>query len=333
MPTAEELTVALRSEGASETQSDLQGVQDQFQETTNTTESAADEMSQFSTEFSGAMQAAVVGLAVAATGLLSQVPVVGEAFAGLAAVVEAVAIQMDEVLRPALSPLADAFYDLSGAIFENDLLGTLAGIAGTIVSLAAIAGAVGIGIAKVSAALGSLGITAGTITGILSTVGSAIAGVAAAIASLPAAVVAAIAVLVAALAAYALNIGGFRDKVNQFAADIWTFLKSGFSDLGESLMEWGRGIASDAYEWGRDLIENMIDGIQSGIDRLRDLLPDLPSVDFDIGGGGGTTSGGRTSRASTFASRSNSSVFNIDGRRLDERTGRFGRSSTSRRGV
>jgi phage-related minor tail protein len=332
MPTAEELTVALRSEGASETQSDLQGVQDQFQETTNTTESAADEMSRFSTEFSGAMQAAVAGLAVAATGLLSQVPVVGELFAALAAVVEAVAIQMDEVLRPVLSPLADAFYNFAGAIFENELLGTLTGIVGALGSLAAIAAAVITGIAKAGAVIGTFASTSAGVVSILGTIGSAIAGVAAAIASLPAVVIAAIGVLVAALAAYALNIGGFRDKVNQFAADIWTFLKSGFSDLGESLMEWGRGIASDAYEWGRDLIENMIDGIQSGIGRLRDLLPDLSGVDFDISNGGGVTSG-RAAEASTFTSRSNSSVFNIDGRRLDERTGRFGRSSTSRRGV
>jgi len=137
------------------------------------------------------MSAAVAALAVGAAGLLSQVPVLGGLFSGLAAVVEAVAFQMDGVLRPALGPLTQGFFKLSQMIFEADgIIGDIIGAIGTIVSIVAIAAAAafqfGSGLATLSAAAGTAASVLGTIVGVITTVGAAIL-------SLPGLIVAAIA--------------------------------------------------------------------------------------------------------------------------------------------
>ena len=131
--TAEELTVAITSEGVNETQEDLEGVERSMQDTADSAGNSAEELEGFSQRFAGALSAAVAGLAVAAGGLLSQVPVIGELMEGLFAIVEAVAFQMDSVLRPALSGITDSLFDVANAIFDSDdEMGNLIGTFGTI---------------------------------------------------------------------------------------------------------------------------------------------------------------------------------------------------------
>ena len=65
MVTAEELTVAIRSEGVSETQGDLEGVESAMEDTADSAGTAADDLEGFSRRFQGAMSAAIAGLAVA----------------------------------------------------------------------------------------------------------------------------------------------------------------------------------------------------------------------------------------------------------------------------
>lgn len=120
MPTVEELTVALKQDGMRETTSGLENVENKFDDTASSVDDSATEMTGFASKFKGAMGAVVAGLAVAAGGLLSQVPVIGEAFGGLASVFDAIVFQIDQKLRPALQPVTDGFYDLSAAIFEGD---------------------------------------------------------------------------------------------------------------------------------------------------------------------------------------------------------------------
>jgi len=136
----EDLVVEARPEGVQETQQQMEGLQDSMEEPGGEMEETGGMMDGFANKFGGALNAAVAGLAVASAGLLSQVPVIGEAMSGLFSVVEAVAFQMDQVLRPVLGPIADGLFTISQAIFElNGPAGDLVGILGTVGSAAAIA--------------------------------------------------------------------------------------------------------------------------------------------------------------------------------------------------
>ena len=166
MVTAEELTVAIRSEGVSETQDDLEGVERSMQDTADSAGDSAEELEGFSQRFQGAMSAAVAALAVAAGGLLSQVPVIGELMEGLFAIVEAVAFQMDSVLRPALSGITDSLFDVANAIFaSDDEAGNLIGTFGTIAAGAGILIGVLklIGVTLTGPILAAIGVVAGAI--------------------------------------------------------------------------------------------------------------------------------------------------------------------------
>jgi len=291
MPTAEELTLAIKAENVGETRDQLEGVESSMEETAKSAGDSAEELEGFSERFAGAMGAAVAALAVGAAGLLSQVPVLGEAFGGLSAIVSAVAFQMDGVLRPALSPLTDLFFKISNAIFNADgALGALIGAIGTIVALAA---TIIPTIAAVGSAFGVWGSVGAGVVAIVTTIGSAIAGLIGTLAgliSLPALVIAAIVALAAALI---FNIGGARDKLANILSAIWGFFADLGSDLlawgseilsdvfdffaglGTDLIEWASGLAGKAYEWGVDLIGGIIDGLASLIDTVVDGFTDL----------------------------------------------------------
>jgi len=75
--------IAIKSEGVGETQDKLEGVEQSMDETAESAGDSAEQLEGFSQRFAGAMGAAVAALAVGAAGLLSQVPVLGEAFSGL----------------------------------------------------------------------------------------------------------------------------------------------------------------------------------------------------------------------------------------------------------
>ena len=102
MVTVSEVVVGLRSDGAEDTKDDLEGVSDQTEETTQQLDEQSEQMTELAQGFAGALEAATVGLLAASAGLLSQVPILGQLFDGLFAIVQAVALQMDQVLRPCL---------------------------------------------------------------------------------------------------------------------------------------------------------------------------------------------------------------------------------------
>lgn len=151
----EDLVVAAKPEGIDETKGELDGLQQSLDESAESMGDTASEMGDIQSKWQGAMNALVTGLAVATAGLLSKVPVLGEAFGGLLAVVEAVAYHMDQVLRPVLEPITNGLFDLSDAIYEAEgPLGTLLGVLGT---ATAIFFAVVLPLAKLIAMFSSLG--------------------------------------------------------------------------------------------------------------------------------------------------------------------------------
>ena len=338
MVTAEELVVSITSDGTQETQDDLEGVEGAMEDTADSAGNSAEELEGFSKRFSGAMSAAVAALAVGAAGLLSQVPVIGEAMSGLFAIVEALAFQMDSVLRPVLSPIADFFFDVANRIFEADgAMGTIIGAVASFVSIAAVVLAAIVGVVKIlSVFAGAIATVVGALGTIISVVG-AVASALAGLISLPALLIAAFVALAAALI---FNVGGARDRLGEILSDIWDF----FVDLAADLADWAGDLASDAFDWGQNLIERFIDGIRAAIGRLREFLGDLRDIGASVGvsvpdlgglGGGGGGNGGRASSRPRFgaATSGGSGGSQIDGRQITESTGRYRSGSPNRRGL
>lgn len=140
MAEVSDIQIAVEAAGAQEAESDLDSVDQKLEETGDSAEQSAGKMGAMADKWTGAMGALVAGLAVAASGLLSKVPIIGQAFDSLLAVVNAVAFQMDSVLRPALQPLSKGLIELSSAIFgaKGDM-GDLVGILGSVAAGAGLA--------------------------------------------------------------------------------------------------------------------------------------------------------------------------------------------------
>ncbi len=280
MVTAQELIVAIRSEGVRETVSDLGGIEDSMEETAESTSEAAEQAEGFSGTFKGAMSAAVAALAVGAAGLLSQVPVVGEVFSGLGAVIDSVVVKIDEVLRPVLTPLTNAFFKLAQKISNADgtmgtIIGVVASVAAGLAVLAGIVLSVGAAIAPLVAGLGAVSTAATAIGGAIATVGGVLL-------SLPGILAIVIAAVVAFVAAYIFNIGGVRDKTNNILAKVFGF----FVDLGNNIKSWATSTAASALEKGKDIAGDLLDGIiETGsgiIEWFEGLASDIGGVIGDI---------------------------------------------------
>jgi len=231
----------------------------------------ASAMEDLSSEFAGALQVAAVGLAAASASLLSQVPVVGQLFDSLFAVVQAVAFQMDNVLRPVLGPISEGFFNLAGAISGLEgPVGTVVGILGTLV--AAASGVVGAIVGLNSVGLTSIGILAG-LKSIAAVVGGALATLAGAI-SLPAVAVAALAVAIGtALAVILTDFRGLRTK----AIDIITDWVGSAVDLVSEFISDIVSFGSKIFRAGVGLINSFIDGIKNRASALLDTVRGIMS--------------------------------------------------------
>jgi len=314
----QELVVRAVPEGVSDTVDGLGEMTDQVEDSTDQMDEQASSMADLSKQFAGAMNVAVAGLAVASASLLSQVPVLGEAFDGLFAIVSGVAFQMDSVLRPVLSPLTDAFLNVADTIFQAEGAGgALVGMLGTLVT---IFGAVVVPAAALAAKLGLAASTGAALISAGSTLIGVIAAIAGAIVSLPGLIAVGIAALVGFIAAYLTNWNGARDKTNAIVGEIVKLVKEGFSTFVDKAKEFlGKlinalkngfpgavkavsdfvsdvgdkftNIISNAKNWGEDLIGAFIDGVESKVSTLKSKVSDvagiisdhLPSSDADTG--------------------------------------------------
>jgi hypothetical protein len=115
-----ELAVALEAKGAETTKRELGGVEEKFDDTAESVDESASNMEGFSKKYQGALQAIVSALAIATAGVLSRVPVLQSAAAGVSAVVDALAMRIDERLRPAIVPLNEKLYETADYLREVD---------------------------------------------------------------------------------------------------------------------------------------------------------------------------------------------------------------------
>jgi phage-related protein len=130
----ESLIVQMKPEGLSETKEGLQGVEQTTEETAQSMEEQSEKADTFADKFQGAMSVAVAALAVGAGGLLSMVPVLGEALSGVIALVESIALKMDQVLRPVITPITNLLFRMAGAV--NEMEGPLGKVVGILSAMA-----------------------------------------------------------------------------------------------------------------------------------------------------------------------------------------------------
>lgn len=114
------ITVAAEAAGTEAVEQDIQQVEERVESAGDEMEDTSDKMGGLSRKMKGLGKTLVAGMAIAAAGLLSQVPVIGEAMSGLGAVVQALAFQIDKRLRGEITGLTQELFDLSAAIFEGD---------------------------------------------------------------------------------------------------------------------------------------------------------------------------------------------------------------------
>jgi len=219
-----DITVAVEAAGANMAEGQLEGLEEQLEETANAAEDQAGSMQDISERFKGTMSALVTGLAVASAGLLSQVPVLGEAFSGLASVAQAVAFQMDKVLRPILQPVADGFFKISQMIFgAKGAAGALIGSFGTLTTFVlGFLTPVGLLLDKIGLMNANLGALKTSIGRVIVQLSSLIGG------SLAAA--AAIGVFVGGLGVLLLEVTGVLDAVRGFGQYVANSLPASIRD-------------------------------------------------------------------------------------------------------
>ena len=365
MTTAEELVVSIVSEGTDEATEDLEGMEDAMEETADAAGDSAEELENFSQRFQGALSAAVAGLAVGVSGLLSTVPVVGELMSGLFAIFEAFGFQIDRLARQmGAGGLSGVLFDVADTIFELEgTMGNIAAVFGVVAAAAASAG-----VTFAGWALKTMGVKAAALAlgSALKAAGVAIAGVIAGVSALTVGIAVAVAAIAAFAVAYLTNWRGVRDSTNDIVGSIIDTVVGGFMDLATRALDalsgfasgvrsvlgdvagrmasWAGDLASDAFNWGRNLIERFIAGIRSAIDRLRDFLGDLRDIGESVGisvpdlggiGGGGGGGGGGASGRPRFGAGGGASTGGqqIDGRQISESTGRYRSDPGRRRGI
>lgn len=358
MVTVEELVVKATPEGIGEVESQLEGMANTTEETTGEMEDQAQALNDMTNKFAGAMGAITAGFAIVSGSLLSRVPVLGSAMSGLAAILDAIGLKIDQTLRPALMPLTDLFFRIANAINDTDgALGRLVGIISTVVALGS---ALGAALAGVVTSFLALGGSMSTVVSVGSTVLGVLGSIAAAIVSLPALLIGAALALVGFGIAYNLNWFGIRDTTNRVINKIIKIVKNGFTNFINAAIKFLTGfvatakkkfntlkknttevfdnLISDAIQFGKDLVSNFASGIRDRISEavaaaselaseVRDRLPSSPAEtgplsDLDQTGPG---------MVDTFASGINnqtSATKPVSDKTLDQRASRaIGRSN------
>lgn len=360
MVTAEELVVAIKSEGVGDTREDVEAVGDSMEQTAEESGDAAEELTGFSEDIAGAASAAVAGLALITGGLLSQIPILGEFAAGLGAILSAIGLQVDQLIRDlGGGGLTQVLFDIANGIMN--LEGAAADLAGVLgVVLTAVTGAAAGLAAWAIKAKGVIG-AASALVGVLKTVGATIAGVVAGVSSLTAGLAVAAAAVIGLLVAILTNFRGARDKFAAIVLTIRDTVVNGFTALKQGAIQalggfaggvgstlksvaarfasWAGDLASRAFEWGTNLINSFLNGIRSAIGRVRSFLGDLRDIGGNIGvsvpslGGGGGGGGAGRARRLPSSGTGGGGDTTLDGRTLTESTGRYRSDPANRRGL
>jgi hypothetical protein len=262
--------------------------------------------------------------------------VIGEAFSGLTAVVDAVALRLDSVLRPAFGPITNKLFNLADSIAQAD--GKMGLFVDTVIVIATVLGTIAGVIATVSAAASIFAGTFATIASVGGTIITVLGSLGAAILSLPVLLAAAIAALAAFAIAYITNWKGTRDKTNAIIGEIVSFVTSGFDELVTIAGNKFDALVSKAKGWGKSLMERFIAGIKSMVGNLRNAVGNTEiaagvSVN-DITRGASSAVSGATEGASDFIGSVGDGATSVylDGTSIEDNQGRIRKDGLTRRG-
>lgn len=278
MVTAQELIVAIRSEGVQDANDDLNQMEESFTATSEQAGDTSENLEGFTESIQGALSAAVAGLAIATAGLASQIPVLGEVAAGLGAIFSALGLQVDQLLRDlGIGGLTGGLFTVASGISQAegataDLIGVIGGLV-TIVSGAA-ASVVSWSLAT-NGLIGTLSLAKGAIV----TAGQATASFVAGISAITAGVVAVGAAVFGFFAAYALGLGNIRRKTDNFANGVEAKFEASLRSIRQTLIGIKEGLKkrfSSAINTVASAVESMNDSIASSLEtaesNLRDFL-------------------------------------------------------------
>jgi len=349
-----ELVVRAIPDGIKETKGEVEDLEESVEKSTGAMEEQASSLARFSGKFAGAMSVAVTGLALASAGLLSQVPVVGEAFDGLAAVTAAVGRAMDLVLRPSLTKVTDELFDLAAGIDDADedtrrLIGTLASLGTALVVAGAAFKAL-----KVLGLTGPFAALAGIIKGALVTAAAAL-GIS--FGALAAILLVIIGLAVGLYVAYQKNLFGFRDIVNGVVAkvkedfqELVDFLNGGWKEDLKNFKEGARLVFKGVKVLVAGYVDDIVDKWDSAVARIKskvnsimDFIEPVASavgVDINTDSLNSTTAnaGVNTSNKNTatdFRGRDFGMTVpvNLDGTRVEQNQGGIRKFSLNGRGL
>jgi hypothetical protein len=146
--------------------------------------------------------------------------------------------------------------------------------------------------------------------------------------------------VVAFAAAWALDIGSTReitadvvakikglwDGFVEYISGLWDKAKSAFNTFHDKLDAWVDGLVADAKQWGKDVIDSMIEGI-------RESIPGLDFVLDRVGFNNNAPAAPQPSNTSLSRDYGMSPNMYLDGRDVSNRTARYRVDNARRRGL
>lgn len=266
-----EIRIAVEAAGAEETQEEIQQTEESIQEAGEQMGDTSDQMEGLQQRMQGAGRAIAVAMAAAATGILSQVPVIGEVFSGLMAIFDALTFQLDQLLRDlGLGGLAGVLFTISEAIFTlegpiGDLVGILTGLGATVLGV--------VGIFK------TLGISLAPIIKVLSAVGSALL----ALEPITTAIIVGVAALIAAWVLFEDEIRAIVNGAIDIVQGLWNTIKDGV-DTAKNKIRGVIDILGDIVNNVTEAPENAWSWFTNAISPVEDAVEDVWDTLMFIGG-------------------------------------------------
>jgi archaellum component FlaC len=326
----QELVVRATPEGMSDVNDGLNSMEQSTNEVTDSMEQTSGELSDLSRKFKGSMSAIMGGFALAAGGLLSKVPVIGESMDSLGMVLDALALSIDKELRPALSKFNDDQAETAEEVNEAD---------GIFASFKAAVDGVGQSIQDIT--VSGLQKKIKDLTGIKipenwldfgwDVITMDFDG---AIQNLKS--------IVNDFVTLDFEDGTFMDKLVNQVRKSKKHLTQRFNEIKSNIGSTFDSLVSDAKSWGSGLIERFVEGIKNRVPDLGTTLDNIGngigSVVPGVGGGSsglsgsGSDSTGPSVQGFIGSVGGSSPAVYLDGSRVDDNQGRFRKGSLTRRG-
>jgi phage-related protein len=347
----EELIVRAKPEGIDDVNRKFGQMKTNLNEAKGEMQDTAGSFGDLAGKFKGVLGAITAGLAVGVGGILTQVPVLGQAMNGLKAVFQALGFQIDDELRPFISDLSKEFFDLSGAIADGDYeqvrkeLQDIGNVLGQI--------DVGAAVDEISQALGKLteGINfeqvAKDITDfrndLLNDIIDAISNFADNLTAddVEGASDSIITVLKDSLSTLITEVDWFQllksiiQLMGKITEGVAKSIKNEIVDpLLNKIEEKFNEAIGDAKQIGKDLITKIIEGLKDKIPDLESEISDLPGGSVLLEGADTLAEGADTVQNQTtnfVRGKTSTPPIRLDGRRLDEQTGRYSFDRAARR--